>query len=165
MSEQKFNPRFIPKRLYEMVEAVNENTENYQYFKDSPLFALFLQYAYDPAKKLLLPDGTPPYKADESPYPISTGNFNHVMTKLYILLREDLKPIKREQIFIEMLESINYKEAELLVAISNQHVELIFPNLSLENMYAAGIIQPAGTTEVTLNKMDGTTVVNYVASV
>lgn len=140
-----------------MVEAVNEDLKNYDYFKDQAVFKLFVKHAFTKEGKLLLPEGIPPYKADESPYPISQGNFNHVIAKLYILQRPDLSKIKRETIYVDMLENINHKEAALLVAIANQSVDTLFPLLTHENMAAIGAIDQS---EVTIDDNDDTMVVH-----
>ena len=48
----------------------------------------------------------------------------------YIFKREDLKPIKREGLFIEMLESVSPEEAKILLAIKDQRLDKIYPKIT-----------------------------------
>lgn len=72
---------------------------------------------YDKSKKLLLPDSEPPYKP-------SDAHENHGMLlnqsrKLRYFVEgfspEGVSQIKREQIFIEMLESVHRNDAKILI--------------------------------------------------
>lgn len=84
-----------------------------------------LGYTYDPTVKWLLPEGDPPY----TPLPSSAdaeGRLIAEVKKLYLFVegpsdaQRNMKPMQRERIFIEMLESIDQRDAKILVAMKNR---------------------------------------------
>ena len=48
----------------------------------------------------------------------------------YIFKREDLTPVKREGLFIEMLESVPHAEAKILLAIKDQRLDKVYPKIT-----------------------------------
>ena len=106
---------------------------------DSYPLRVILQAAYDPNVKWLLPEGTPPYKANEH------------LDQEGVLIREarmityfvqgfhpNLSQSKREIMFIQLLENVAPKDAELLCTIKDkknikgitiQHVTEALPGL------------------------------------
>jgi|TARA_B110000263_G_C15268696_1_gene492365 hypothetical protein len=84
-----------------------------------------LKYTYDPNIKFLLPPGNPPYKSvvDESENPTYLYG---LVRKLYLFVEggnPNLKPNRREYLFIELLESIHPKEAELLLQVKDKKLK------------------------------------------
>jgi hypothetical protein len=90
---------------------------------DSTVLRMVLQGAFDPKVKWSLPEGNPPYKA------------NDLTDQEHVFLREHrkipyfiegaypgLKQVKREQMFIELLETVAPKDAELLCAIKDKKI-------------------------------------------
>jgi hypothetical protein len=101
------------KKKEEKIEALKMN--------DSPVLRTVLQGAFDPSVKWLLPEGIPPYKE------------NDLVDQEHVFLRDyrkipyfiegfypDLKQTKREQIFIEMLETLAPADAKLLASIKDK---------------------------------------------
>lgn len=87
---------------------------------DSPSLRQLLFLMWGPTK-FLLPEGKPPYTpytAEQVPYRL----YNE-MKRLYLFLEgghPTLAQNKREQLFIELLESIDPSDAELLIAIKDK---------------------------------------------
>jgi len=84
-----------------------------------------LKYTYDPNIKFLLPPGNPPYKSvvDDSENPTYLYG---LVRKLYLFVEggnPNLKPNRREYLFIELLESIHPKEAELLLQVKDKKLK------------------------------------------
>lgn len=80
-----------------------------------------LQGCFDPRVKWLLPEGTPPYKP--STLVDQENVLIHDARKLVYFVEggaPGLKQTKREMLFIEMLETVAPKDAELLVAIKDK---------------------------------------------
>jgi len=82
-----------------------------------------LQGAFDPRIKWLLPEGEPPYK------PNDLVDQQHVFfsecRKMYLFVEggnNDLKPLRREALFVQMLERVDPKDAKLLLAIKDKHM-------------------------------------------
>ena len=80
-----------------------------------------LVYAYHDAYEFELPDGVPPYKTVDMP---DNWGYNRLPKELrkfkYFLKGNNLNPIKREKIFIEMLESLSPEEAKLVLMIKDK---------------------------------------------
>jgi hypothetical protein len=86
-----------------------------------PEMLTILKYAFDPEVVWLLPPGAPPYTPSEE------GNNEKVLwgevRKLYHYIKggnDNLNQIKRERMFIELLEHVAPEDAELLVHIKDK---------------------------------------------
>ena len=84
-----------------------------------------LKYTYDPNIKFLLPPGNPPYKSvvDETEDPTYLYG---LVRKLYLFVEggnPNLKSQRREYLFIELLESIHPKEAEILLQMKDKKLK------------------------------------------
>ena len=70
-----------------------------------------------------LPEGTPPYNTPEDMID-NTGGLYQEARKLYIFTKNrrssDIHQIKRERIFIEMLESIHPEDAKLMLSVKDK---------------------------------------------
>lgn len=119
------------KRTQEKVDAIRAN--------DSLVLRIVLQAGYDPNVKWALPEGTPPYK------PNDLVDQEHVLIKDCEKLRyfiqgfhDNLPQLKRETMFVEFLERVAPKDAEMLClfkdkkpmkGITLQHVTEALPGL------------------------------------
>lgn len=84
-----------------------------------------LRYAFHPDIKFLLPAGEPPYKSvvDDSENPTY---LYPLIRKLYLFVEggnPGLTQVRREYLFIELLESIHPKEASLLLQIKDKKIK------------------------------------------
>jgi hypothetical protein len=81
-----------------------------------------LGLTYDPRVVWLLPEGEPPYKPMAKASDQESGLFSEVR-KLYLFVKGDspqqrnLKQLRREQLFVSMLESIDPDDAKVLLAM------------------------------------------------
>jgi hypothetical protein len=97
----------------EKVEALRHN--------DSTVLRMVLQGAFDPNVKWLLPPGNPPYKPNELTDQEHMFIREHRKIPYFIEgFYPNLKQIKREAMFIEMLESISPKDAAMLCAVKDK---------------------------------------------
>jgi hypothetical protein len=101
------------KKTQEKIEALKYN--------DSLPLRIILQAAYDPNVKWSLPPGSPPYKPNE------LVDQEHVLIKNCEKLRyyiagfhDNLNQLKRESMFVELLENVAPKDAELLCHIKDK---------------------------------------------
>lgn len=98
-----------------------------------------LGYGMDPGVKWLLPAGDPPYRPlDESAD--QEGRFYTECKKLIYFVDSpegrEVKQLKREQLFIQVLESMDPRDSKLLLRMKNRDIkikpeaiQLAFPNL------------------------------------
>lgn len=105
-----------------------------------------LRGAFDPTIKWLLPEGEPPYK------PNDLVDQQHRMysevRKMYLFIEggnPNLKQLRRESLFIELLETVDPEDAKLLLAIKDK--KLPYPNITPELIRKAfpGILQEETT--------------------
>jgi len=127
------------KKREEKIAALQHN--------DSFVIRSILQGAFDPKIKWALPEGTPPYKPSE------------LVDQENVLIREcrrlvhfveggnpALKQLRRETLFVEMLESVAPKDAILLCAIKDK--KLPFKGITVDIVKEAfpGLIADEQTT-------------------
>lgn len=138
-----------PKRLevFEILEKVVETSsrkkkkELLQEHQCMPLLDV-LRGTYDDAIQWNLPEGTPPYTPQEEGAQPSTLLRQHMNFKYFVKgLRESnqLNTVRRERMFIDMLEAVHPKDAKVLIAMINKKslghgitkklVQEVFPNL------------------------------------
>ena len=117
----------LPTILAEVAKAKNKKEKKEVLLKHGNHGALkqVLKYTYDPNIKFLLPPGNPPYNSvvDESENPTYLYG---LLRKLYLFVEggnPNLKPARREYLFIELLESVHPSEAELLCQIKDKKLK------------------------------------------
>ena len=82
-----------------------------------------LRGAFDPSIKWLLPEGEPPYKPND--LVDQEHIFYHECRKMYLFVEggnPDLKQLRREALFVQLLETVAAKDAKLLLAIKDKHL-------------------------------------------
>jgi hypothetical protein len=101
------------KKTQEKIDAIAAN--------DSLPLRIILQAAYDPNVKWMLPEGVPPYK------PNDLVDQEHVLIKECEKLRyfiqgfyDNLPAMKRETMFVQLLENVAPKDAEMLCLIKDK---------------------------------------------
>lgn len=115
-----------------MLEAINNDITNIIKYKDSAAVKLVLQNNFDSNLRWDLPETTPPYKVSVEPLNMAPSNLTLEVRKFYIFRRKDLKPIKREQLFIQMLERLDRTEQKILLALKDQNLTTLYPNITKE---------------------------------
>lgn len=91
------------------IDLVKSYVGTYQAFAD------YLRCVFDPRINFLLPESRPPFDlAEESSVP-SSWHKQHIKLKYFVRGGPDLNPIKRETMFIGLLESVHPQDAEILV--------------------------------------------------
>ena len=128
--------------IIDLIEKEKSRNKQVDLLKEHSSYALkaVLGYGMDPDVKWLLPDGDPPYKplfdaADQE------GRFYTECKKLiYFVDSEEgrqVKQIRREQLFIQVLESLDPRDAKLLLRMKNKKLKIkldavkeAFPNLA-----------------------------------
>jgi hypothetical protein len=130
----------MSKYLTEILEEINDDTNAIQKYKDNTALRLLFEYAYDPEKKMVLPEGNPPYKEDAAPLGMSPANLVMEMKKLYVFCREDLSALRRETLFVQLLEGLHPTEAKLVLAIKDQDLSTLYKNLTHKFAYDHGYV-------------------------
>jgi len=109
--------------ILDKVSKLKKESDKIEVLKMSqcPALLTVLQGAFDSRIKWLLPEGVPPYRPNPAP---ETHNVLHSeMRKMYLFVEggnPNLKQIKREALFIEMLESVHHEDAKVLLNIKEK---------------------------------------------
>jgi len=133
----------LSKYLTEMLDEINKDPSVLPKYKENGALRLLFEYAYDPEKKMILPEGVPPYKEDVAPIGMSPGNLMMEVKKLYIFCRADLTALRRESIFVQLLEGLHPTEAKLILAVKDQDLTPLYKNLSHKFAYDNGLVPVA----------------------
>ena len=132
----------MTKYITEILDELNEDPAKITHYKDAFAVKTVFQYAYNPELKFKLPPGAPPFKPDPAPIGMSPANFYQQVKKLYIFMREDITNVRREQLFIQLLEGLNPAEAAIVIAIKDQDLTPLYPNLTRQFAVDAGFVAP-----------------------
>ena len=89
------------------------------------LKSLFI-WNFDDSVISLLPQGTVPYKPNENPLGTDHSSLRREQRSLYNFVKggnDQLSTIRRETIFIQMLEGLHPKEADIVIAVKDGNLE------------------------------------------
>ena len=98
-----------------------------QGYKNTQALHTVLQGAFHPDVVWDLPEGSPPYKKDDSEYGLAPSILEREVRKLVYFTSFSGKLIqnkmKREEIFINMLEAMHPSESELVIQMKDKNIE------------------------------------------
>ena len=100
-----------------------EDKINFLRTNGSPALHQILKYAFDPSIVWDLPKGAPPYTP--CIYPAQEMRLFAEARRLYLFLKggnPNLSKLKREALYIELLESIHPEDAKLLVDVKDKKI-------------------------------------------
>lgn len=110
-----------------------------EYAGDAVLKGIF-ENAFDTELKWQLPEGEPPFKPTSEPMGMTPTNLFQEIRRFYIFRREDLNDLRRESLFIELMEGVHPDEAKLLVAIKDQNLTGLYKNITADLVAEGGFI-------------------------
>ena len=139
-------PKLTIAQIIETASQIENVEDRVQYLRnnDSTTLRYMFELALTPGVAWSVPEGAPPYKPCE--YLDVEGRLHQEARTLYLYLqgnRPELTQLKRESLFIGLLESIDKRDAELLIkvkdkqlpaSISTEVVNLAFPGLINEQI-------------------------------
>src|SRR6056300_497336 len=100
---------------------------------DNPAMRQLLKAAFDPKIEWDLPEGIPPYIANEAPAGTEHTSLLSEARKLYHFVvggNNTITKIKKETMFVQMLEGLQEKDAEVLVAIKEKKLNTVYKGLT-----------------------------------
>ena len=100
---------------------------------DNPAIRQLLKAAFDPKIEWDLPEGNPPYIANEAPAGTEHTNLLSEARKLYHFVKggdNTINRLKKETMFVQMLEGLQQKDAEVLIAIKNKNLNNVYKGLT-----------------------------------
>ena len=115
-------------RIFENVAAANSFGARKKVLlenESNPLKDL-LKYAFHPDIKFALPSGEPPYKTIGSPDEYNPTYLYPNIRKFYLYIEgghDGLTQLRREQLFVSMLESLHPKEADVVIQVKDKKLK------------------------------------------
>jgi hypothetical protein len=102
------------------VKVIREN--------DSNALRMVFEFTFDPMLQWLVPDSEPPYRAAADTID-QEGRFYSEIDKLVYFTNTpegmNVKPMKREQLFIQLLETIAPEDAKLLLRMRRKELKVM----------------------------------------
>ena len=126
--------------LTEILKEINEDPKTIEKHKNEFLLKVLFAHNFLPSHKMLLPEGEPPFKPADQPVGMCDTNLFLEAKKMYVFMRQDLKAMKRESLFIGLLEGIHPTEAAILIAVKDQKLQKMYPKITWKLVSDAGII-------------------------
>ena len=130
----------MAKYITEILQEINTDPKKIEQYKGIGALRLIFEHAFLEEKKFALPEGDPPFKKDAAPIGMTPANLYQETRKLYIFCRTDLKPLRKETLFVQLLENIHPSEAELVLAIKDQKLTKLYPKITHKLVAEAGFI-------------------------
>jgi hypothetical protein len=153
MAEQQTNPRLISKKamssmantkgtsgetVHEIFTKINNAKDKPRKIEvlkqyDQPYMRQLLKAAFYSKIKWVLPEGTPPYIANESPVGTEHNLLKHEAKRLYLFIEggdNRISKTRKETMFIQMLEGLHKSEAEVLINIKDKNINRVYKGLT-----------------------------------
>jgi len=134
----------MAKYITEVLKDINDDISllqtTYKKQGDGGPLGIIFKHAFTAEGKFILPAEEPPFKKSPEPLGMTPARFIGEVKKFYIFCRRDLSSIKREQLFIQVLESIHPDEAKVLLAIKDQTLTKLYPKITRAAVANAGYV-------------------------
>jgi len=132
-------------KIENIVDEGNKVEYLVENFSDHKPLQYILKWNFCDTVRSVIPDGTPPYNTEEQDGPSRSSLWSYLSVfPVFVVSQQSQKmpALKREQIFIEMLESLDNKEAEMICLVKDKAlterwnisldvVQKAFPSLSI----------------------------------
>ena len=130
---RKTAPKKLPNNPFmnEIFDLVSEQKTDakkvaiLQEYECDILKSLFI-WNFDDSVISLLPEGKVPYKPNENPLGSDHSSLRREQRNLYLFVKggnDSISTIRRETIFIQMLEGLHPKEADIVIAVKDKGLE------------------------------------------
>ena len=100
---------------------------------NTPALRSILKASFDPKIQWDLPNGNVPYAKNDAPAGTEHTRLDQEADKLYRFVKggqDSLQSMKRETLFVQMLEGLHADEAKLLINIKDKKLHQVYKGLS-----------------------------------
>ena len=141
--------------ITELLSDINADPTTLAKHKSDNALKIIFSFAFRPEGKFILPETDPPFKEDAAPIGMSPTNIMQELRRFYIFCRKDLTAVRREGLFIQLLETTHPDEAKLLLHIKNQNLTDLYPNITHKLVADAGFVPQPPEVEKKAAKKSG----------
>ena len=126
--------------IHEILELVSEQrtkakrVDILKEYRDDSLTAVLI-WNFDERVQSAIPDGQVPYKENEVPVGTDHTSLRREWKQLYHFIKggnDSLSTLRRESMFIQLLEGLHPKEAEIICLIKDKELESVYPKVTLD---------------------------------
>lgn len=133
------------------LKGAKTKTERVQILKDNDCAALrgIIRMNFDESLTLSLPKGRPPFKVAEVPDGFAKTTLKSSAKGWYVFVKDlspGIKQSKRETMFIQLLESLDKSEAEILLSAKDRSLDLGITKKVINEVFP-GLIKSEGTKD------------------
>ena len=114
------------------LKTKKEKVAHLQQYNSNAL-RMVIKSSFDPKIEWDLPEGDVPYKANDAPEGTEHTMLISEARKLFHFIKggnNQINGMKRESMFVQMLEGLNEKEATLLIAAKDKSLHQLYKGLS-----------------------------------
>ena len=126
--------------IHEILDLVSEQrtkakrVEILKEYRDDSLTAILI-WNFDERVQSAVPDGQVPYKENEVPVGTDHTSLRREWKQLYHFIKggnDSLSSLRRESMFIQLLEGLHPKEAEIICLVKDKELEEVYPKVTLD---------------------------------
>ena len=126
--------------IHEIFELVSEQrtkakrVEILKEYRDDSVTAVLI-WNYDERVQSAVPDGQVPYKENEVPVGTDHTSLRREWKTLYHFIKggnPTLSNLRRETMFVQLLEGLHPKEAEIICLVKDKELESVYPKVTLD---------------------------------
>lgn len=154
----------------DLLSSAKTKAERAQILKEDDSLALrsILRLNFDPNIQFDVPEGFPPnYKASPRPDEFGATTLKSAVSSFYVFVRASspkLRQAKRESLFLQLLESLDNREARILVAakdkkldagLTRKLIEEVFPGLLPTDAKSNKVEEKSGDADETKSPSKG----------
>jgi hypothetical protein len=123
----------LPHEVFEKVAKAKTPVTRIKILQENESFSLktLLQGNFDPKIKISLPEGAPPYRKDQAPAGLQMARIDNSIKMLgNLVVGNPLPQMRKEMLFVQLLESVHEKDAEIIIAMKDKTLSDLFPVLT-----------------------------------
>jgi len=126
--------------IHEILELVSEQrakakrVEILQEYRDDSLTAILI-WNFDQRVQSAIPDGHVPYQPNDVPVGTDHTSLRREWKQLYHFIKggnDTLSTLRRESMFIQLLEGLHPKEAEIICKVKDKELEQVYPKVTFD---------------------------------
>lgn len=122
--------------VLEKVASAKDKKDKIDILKKYNSLALrnILRGSFDTSLEFILPEGKPPYREDDAPEGYTRSTLQHKSKQFAYFIKggpgESLPSFKRERMFIEILEGVHPKEADIVIAMKDKKLNKLYKGIT-----------------------------------
>ena len=126
--------------IHEIFELVSEQrtkakrVEILKEYRDDSLTAILI-WNFDERVQSAVPEGQVPYKENEVPVGTDHTSLRREWKTLYHFIKggnDSLSSLRRESMFIQLLEGLHPKEAEIICLVKDKNLRDVYPKVTID---------------------------------